>query len=141
MARSVAPRKRRTVSEWADKNRVLSTKGSSLPGQWRTARNPPLQEPMDACSNKSGVREVVLMFPIQFGKTEVEVNALGYIMTENPGPVMVCLPGEVSMEKWVNQKLDPMIEETKAVKDALRSISSRNSSNTKTFKDFIGGQL
>lgn len=141
MARTVAPRKRRTVSDWADKNRVLSTKGSSLPGQWRTARNPPLQEPMDACSNKSGVREVVLMFPIQFGKTEVEVNALGYIMTENPGPVMVCLPGEVSMEKWVNQKLDPMIEETKAVKEALRSISSRNSSNTKTFKDFIGGQL
>lgn len=141
MARTVAPRKRRTVSEWADKNRVLSTKGSNLAGKWRTSRNPPLQEPMDACSNKSGVREVVLMFPIQFGKTEVEVNALGYIMTENPGPVMVCLPGEVSMEKWVNQKLDPMIEEAEAVKAALRSTSSRNSSNTKTFKDFIGGQL
>lgn len=141
LARSVAPRKRTTVSQWADKHRVLSTKGSSLAGQWRTSRNPPLQEPMDACSNKSGVREVVLMFPIQFGKTEVEVNALGYMMTENPGPVMVCLPGEVSMDKWVNQKLNPMIEEAEAVRAALRSVSSRDASNTKTFKDFVGGQL
>ncbi len=141
LARNVAPRKHGTVSQWADNHRVLSTKGSSLAGQWRTSRNPPLQEPMDACSARAGVREVVLMFPIQFGKTEVEVNALGYIMTQNPGPVMVCLPGEVSMEKWVNQKLNPLIDETKAVRDSLRSVSSRDSSNTKTFKDFVGGQI
>lgn len=141
MARALAPRKRRTVSQWADQHRVLSTKGSSLAGQWRTSRNPPLQEPMDACSAKAGVREVALMFPIQFGKTEVEVNALGYVMTENPGPVMVCLPGEVSMDKWVNQKLNPLIDETPLVRDALRSVSSRDASNTKTFKDFVGGQL
>lgn len=141
MARAVAPRKRLLVSEWADKHRVLSTKGSSLAGQWRTSRNPPLREPMDACSSKSGVRDVSLMFPIQFGKTEVEVNALGYFMTEAPGPIMVCLPGEVSMDKWVNQKLNPLIDETKAVREALRSVSSRDASNTKTFKDFVGGQL
>jgi phage terminase large subunit GpA-like protein len=77
MARALLPRKRVAVSQWADKHRVLSTKGSSLPGKWRTSRNPPLQEPMDACSAKSGVREVVLMLPIQFGKSEIEVNALG----------------------------------------------------------------
>lgn len=141
MARTIAPRKRLLVSDWADKNRVLSTKGSALAGQWRTSRNPPLREPMDACSSKSGVREVTLMFPIQFGKTEVEVNALGYVMTENPGPTMVCLPGEVSQEKWVNQKLNPLIDETPAVREALRSVSSRDASNTKTFKDFVGGQL
>lgn len=141
MARTVAPRKRMLVSDWADKNRVLSTKGSSIAGQWRTSRNPPLREPMDACSSKSGVRDVSLMFPIQFGKTEVEVNALGYFMTEAPGPIMVCLPGEVSMDKWVNQKLNPLIEETPAVREALRSVHSRDASNTKTFKDFVGGQL
>lgn len=141
MARAIAPRKRMLVSDWADNNRVLSTKGSSIAGQWRTSRNPPLREPMDACSSKSGVRDVSLMFPIQFGKTEVEVNALGYFMTEAPGPIMVCLPGEVSMDKWVNQKLNPLIEESKAVREALRSVSSRDASNTKTFKDFVGGQL
>lgn len=141
MARTIAPRKRLLVSDWADKHRVLSTKGSSIAGQWRTSRNPPLREPMDCMSSRSGVREVSLMFPIQFGKTEVEVNALGYFMAEAPGPIMVCLPGEVSMDKWVNQKLNPLIDETPAVREALRSTHSRDASNTKTFKDFVGGQL
>ena len=66
--RSVRPRRAITVSEWADAHRWLSQKGSAEHGQWRTSRNPPLREPMDALSARSSVREVVLMFPIQFGK-------------------------------------------------------------------------
>lgn len=73
--------------------------------------------------------------------TEVAINALGYCMDHDPGPVMVCLPGEVSMNKWVAQKLHPAIEETQPMRDALRSVASRDSSNTRTFKDFAGGQL
>jgi phage terminase large subunit GpA-like protein len=96
---------------------------------------------MDCMSARSPVREVVLMFPIQFGKTEVEINTLGYLMDHNPGPVMVCLPGEVSRDKWVNQKLHPMIEESPAVRQALASVASRDAANTRTFKDFAGGQL
>ncbi len=141
LARALAPRKRRSVSQWADAERRLSTKGSALAGQWRTSRNPPLQEPMDCMSAKSGVREMAMMWPIQFGKTEVVLNGLGYTMTDAPGPVMVCLPGEVSMNKWVAQKLHPMIEESPTVQAALRSVASRDSANTRTFKDFVGGQL
>jgi len=141
IARALAPRKPLTVSQWADAERVLSSKGSAEPGRWRTHRNPPLREPMDCLSARSTVQDVVLMFPIQFGKTEVAVNALGYTMDHHPGPVMVCLPGEVSMNKWVAQKLNPMLEETPAAQRALTSVASRDSSNTRTFKDFAGGQL
>ena len=141
LSRALAPRKALTVSQWADLNRRLSSKGSAEPGRWRTDRNPPLREPMDCMSNRSPVRDVALMFPIQFGKTEVAINALGYTMDHNPSPVMVCLPGEVSMQKWVAQKLHPMIEETPVVKACLASVASRDSSNTRTFKDFAGGQL
>lgn len=73
--------------------------------------------------------------------TEVAINALGYCMDHDPGPVMVCLPGEVSMDKWVAQKLHPAIDESPAVKRSLTSVSSRDASNTRTFKDFAGGQL
>ena len=141
LARAIAPRKPLTVSEWADGHRRLSTKGSALAGQWRTDRNPPLAEPMDCMSARSPVREVALMFPVQFGKTEIAVNALGYCMDHDPGPVMVCLPGEVSMNKWVAQKLHPAIEETPAMREALSSVASRDAANTRTFKDFAGGQL
>lgn len=141
LQRAIAPRKAMSVSEWADKERRLSSKGSALAGQWRTDRNPPLREPMDCMSARSPVRDVVLMFPIQYGKTEVAVNALGYCMDHDPCPVMVCLPGEVSMNKWVAQKLAPAIEESPAMKRALTSVASRDSANTRTFKDFAGGQL
>ena len=141
LARALAPRKPITVSQWADLERRLSSKGSAHAGQWRTDANPPLREPMDCMSARSGVREVVLMWPIQFGKTEVAINTLGYCMDHDPGPVMVCLPGEVSMNKWVAQKLGPMIDETPAVKRSLTSVASRDAANTRTFKDFVGGQL
>ena len=140
-ARAVAPRKAMTVSQWADKERRLSSKGSAESGPWRTDRNPPLREPMDCMSARSTVREVALMFPIQYGKTEVAINALGYCMDHDPGPVMVCLPGEVSMNKWVAQKLNPAIDESPAMKRALTSVASRDATNTRTFKDFAGGQL
>lgn len=141
MQRAMAPRGHLTVSQWADKERKLSSKGSAMAGDWLTDRNPPLREPMDCMSARSAVREVVLMFPIQYGKTEVAINALGYCMDRDPAPIMVCLPGEVSMNKWVAQKLNPAIEETAAMRRALTSVASRDSSNSRTFKDFAGGQL
>ena len=141
LARCLAPRKPLTVSQWSDLHRRLSSKGSAEAGRWRTARNPPLAEPMDALSARSTAKDVVLMFPIQFGKTEVAINALGYIMDHNPGPTMVCLPGEVSRDKWVAQKLGPMIDETPAVKAALTSTATRDGANRREFKDFAGGQL
>lgn len=141
LARALAPRKPITVSQWADAERFLSSKGSAEPGRWRTHRNPPLKEPMDCMSARSTVQNVVLMFPVQFGKTEVAINTLAYTMDHNPGPIMVCLPGEVSMNKWIAQKLHPMLEETPAAQRALTSVATRDASNTRTFKDFSGGQL
>ena len=140
-ARAIAPRTRRTVSQWADEERDLSAKGSQRTGRWRTSDNPLLREPMDCLSNTSAVRDVSLMFPIQLGKTEVIINALGYVMCERPGPVMVALPDEVSQKKWIAQKLNPMLEETAAVQATLASTASRDAANQRDFKDFLGGQL
>jgi phage terminase large subunit GpA-like protein len=142
LARALAPRKPLKVSQWADLHRRLSSKGSAMGNTaWRTDRNPPLREPMDCMSARDSARDVALKFPIQFGKTEVAINALGYTMEHHPGPVMVCLPGEVSMQKWVAQKLNPMLEETPAVRDLLSSTNSRDGANRREFKDFAGGQL
>ena len=132
LGRSLMPRKPLTVSQWADAERFLSSKGSAEPGKWRTHRNPPLREPMDCMSARSTVHDVVCRFPIQFGKTEIAVNVVGYTMDHNPGPIMVCLPSENSMNKWVEQKLNPMLDETPAARRALTSVSSRESANRRT---------
>src|SRR5690606_16901325 len=75
-ARAIAPRRHTTVSEWSAQHRVLSRKASPEPGPWRNDRNPPLIEPMNCMSARSPVRDIVCMFPIQFGKTEIALNAL-----------------------------------------------------------------
>ncbi|WP_156911564.1 phage terminase large subunit family protein [Luteimonas sp. J29] len=141
VARAIAPRKPMRVSEWAARYRVLSSKGSQEPGPWRNERNPLLVEIMDCFSARSPVRDVVARLPIQFGKSELEANVLGYTMCENPMPIIVALPAEVSMNKWIDQKLNPLIEETPAVQAVMTSLSSREASNRRSFKDFQGGQL
>ena len=139
LAAAITPRKRLTVSEWADANRIISSKQGAEAGEWRTSRNPLLREPMDALAQRGMV--VALMFPIQLGKSEILLNDLGYTMTEDPCPVMFCYPGEVSLNKGVLQKIQPMLDETPVVARTLTSLASREASNTRTFKDFAGGQL
>lgn len=140
-ARGIAPRRVATVSEWAAAERVLVSKGSAITGRWSNDRNPCLREPMDALSRRSRTHESVNIFPIQFGKTEIELNALGYTMDVAPGPTMVVLPDDITMNAWIDQKLTSLIDGTPAVRRALTSTSSRNASNQKAFKDFSGGQL
>jgi phage terminase large subunit GpA-like protein len=142
LARSLAPRVPLTVSQWADAKRYLSSKGSAKPGKWSTDRNPPLREIMDCMSVRSAAHDVVAMMPIQSGKTDgVAVNVVGYTMDHAPGPIMVALPGEVSQKKWIAQKLNPAIEVTPAMQQALTSLASRDAANQRDFKDFNGGQL
>jgi hypothetical protein len=81
-----------TVSQWADSNRMLSSKASSEPGPWRTDRTPYLRQIMDDLSARSTVQEVVVMFAAQLGKSETGNNWLGYIIDNEPGPVMVVQP-------------------------------------------------
>ena len=58
-----------TVSNWADKFRILSPEGSSEAGRFETARAIFQKEIMDACADPS-VNEVVVMSCSQVGKTE-----------------------------------------------------------------------
>ena len=141
IARAIAPRKAMRVSEWAARHRVLSSKGSQEPGPWRNDRNPLLTEIMDCASARSPVRDVVACLPIQFGKSELECNIVGYTMCENPMPIIVALPAEVSLNKWIDQKLNPLIDETPAIQSVLTSMATREASNRRNFKDFMGGQL
>ena len=70
------PRPKLTVSEWADAFRVLSRESCAEPGQWRTARTPYLRAIMDACSDPS-IERIVLMKASQIGFTEVINNVVG----------------------------------------------------------------
>lgn len=141
LARAVKPRDRLTVSQWADRHRVLSSKQSGERGQWRTSRNPILREIMDCLADTSPVREVVVMKSSQVGVTEAMVNAIGYTMHHSPAPLMVLMPTLEARDKWKQQKLNPLLQDEGVVHDILGGMKSRDAANSKDSIDFPGGIL
>jgi phage terminase large subunit GpA-like protein len=130
-----------TVSEWADRFRVLSGKASSEPGIWRTARTPYLQQIMDDLSARATVQEVVVMFAAQMGKSEAGMNWLGYIIDNEPGPVMCVQPTTDMAKRFSRQRIMPMLEESPALRRKVTENRSRDDANTTLLKDFAGGVL
>ncbi len=130
-----------TVSEWADQNRMLSGKASSEPGPWRTARTPYLRQIMDDLSARSTVQEVVVMFAAQLGKSETGNNWLGYIIDNEPGPVMIVQPTTDMAKRFSRQRITPMLEETPVLRRKVRENRSRDDANTTLLKDFAGGVM
>ena len=139
--RAAAPRHALTVSEWADKHRVLTGKQAGELGPWRTRRTPFLREIMDAMSFSSRVRDIVVMKSSQVGVTEATVNFLGYLIEHAPAPAMVLMPTLEARDAWKAQKLNPLLQDTPAVRDLLGGQRSRDAANRQDMIDFPGGVL
>ena len=140
LAKSCSPRPVTTVSDWADRHRVLSSKASGEPGPWRTSRTPYLREVMDTLSASSPVQRVVMMFGAQIGKTEAGLCWLGYVMHHSPAPMLVVVPTLEVRKRWTKQRLDPLISETPALRELLAN-RKRDAANAEDMKDFPGGIL
>ena len=130
-----------SVSEWADGHRRLSGKAASEPGPWRTDRTPYLREIMDCLSAASPVQRVVFMKGAQVGGTECGNNWIGYVIHHVPGPMLAILPTVEMAKRNSKQRLDPLIEETEAIRERVRPARSRDSGNTILQKEFQGGVL
>ncbi|MBK9362988.1 MAG: phage terminase large subunit family protein [Rubrivivax sp.] len=138
-AEFLAPPPLITVTDWAERSRVLSGKDSSEPGPYRVARTPYAREPMDCLSQTSPVEEVVLMWGAQTSKTTIGSNWLGYLVDTNPGPVMIVQPTIDMAKRYSRQRLAPMIEESPALRRKVTENRSRDDANTTLLKEFAGG--
>lgn len=139
LASHTRPRDRLTVSGWADRYRMLSSKDSGEPGRFRTSRQPMFREIMDALSVHSPVLEITLVFPSQFGKTLITTNWIGYTMHHAPCPMLCLMPTLESRDAWKVQKLNPLLTETPVLRDLLGGLKSRDAANSKDAIDFPGG--
>jgi len=130
-----------SVSEWADQYRILSSKASAEPGRWRTRRTPYLKDIMDCLSPASPVERVVFMKAAQVGATESANCWLGFIVHHAPGPVMAVWPTVEMAKRNSKQRIDPLIEESPALKELIAPARSRDAGNTILAKEFRGGVL
>lgn len=98
-----------TVSQWAARHRELDPLNCSTPGRWRNETTPYLVGIMDAFSDPH-CRELTLMGGTQWGKTESEINMLGWLVDVSPRPTMFVLPTEEDVVSFGNRRLRAAVD-------------------------------
>lgn len=128
-----------TVTEWADKYRRLP-RSAAEPGQWRTSRTPYLREPMNAFTDPK-IRRIVMVASSQVGKSEFELNCIGYIIHQDPGNILYIHPDIDDAKKFSQIRVGPLIQESDVLRSRVSKAKSRDSGNTLLRKSFPGGML
>ena len=129
-----------TVSEWAAEHRVLSRESSAEAGPWRNERTPYMVEPMNAFSDPR-VREISVVAMSQVGKSEMELNIIGYIIDQDPGSVLYIQPNLDDAKKFSRLRIAPMIRDCDTLRTKVSEVRSRDAGNTVLQKTFPGGML
>lgn len=106
---ALRPPGKMTVSEWADKYRILDSRTSALPGRWRTDYTPYLRSIMNAFTDHE-VEEIIVVKPTQVGGTEVILNMMGYAISQDPSSAMVVYPTDTLGESISQNRIQPMID-------------------------------
>ena len=120
---SLRPPEELTVSQWAERERILDEKSSNMPGPWRNSVTPYLVGIMDAFSDWQ-TEKVVFCKPTQVGGTEILLNEIGYIVVQDPGPGMAVYPTDELGERTVDGRIKPMINASPKIRGRFMERSS-----------------
>jgi len=75
------------------------------------------------------------------GATECGSSWIGYVIHHAPGPMMAVWPTVDMAKRNSKQRIDPLIEESPALRELISPARSRDSGNTILAKEFRGGVL
>lgn len=122
--RYLKPPENLTVSEWAEKYRLLDSKTSALPGPWRNRKTPYLVGIMDEILNYE-TEEVIFCKCTQVGGSEAMLNMIGYIIQQDPAPTMVVYPTDKLAESISDNRLTPMLKSSPTLSELYREYQSQ----------------
>ena len=131
------------VVEVAEKIRVIGP-GSPWPGRFRYSRTPYAYEIAMELSPQSTTEVITIMKGSQLGlTTNATENIILYSIANNPCPILLMMPNENLAKKFVENKIDPMIE-LAGLTSKMRSTVKKNSQhggkgNQTLKKTWIGG--
>ena len=125
--RTSKPRDLLTVSQWAERYRVIES-GSNAPGRWDNKRAPHATEVMDSLSEHSPVRTVTFLKASGVSGTEVLLNWIGYNIHHVQKDMMMVVPTLELRDRTFNPKLDKLFRETPVLAE-LVNTKSRATSN------------
>jgi len=128
-----------TVSQWADRYRVVPPGTSPEPGSWRTDRVPYLREILDAVSDPT-VERITIQAASQIGKSEILLSTIGYFAHQEPAPILLVQSTELAMRGFSKERVGPMFTASPALSGKLVE-GARDPNNTIMLRQFPGGML
>jgi phage terminase large subunit GpA-like protein len=130
-----------TISEWAERYRVVSAEsGSPTPGPWRNYRSPHLVEPMDCLHPDHPARRVTCRWAAQTGKTSIMENWFCYVVDTSGGSMMIVMPTLDEAVKFNRVKLQTTIDATAKIRHKVAPANSRDEQgSTTSFKKYASG--
>ena len=137
---SLKPIPKITVSEWADKYRILSSESSANPGKWHTDSAPYQKEIMDAFT-QLGIWKVVVKSASQIGKSDIMNNVIGRFAHLDPCAIMMLQPTIETAQDYSKSRIAPMVRDTTVLSNLFSDVKVKNTGNTILSKMFPGGRL
>ena len=140
--RAWKPPPRLSLSEWADKEFVLSAETAAEPGRWRTL--PYQKEIMDAITDPA-VTQISVLKSARIGFTLCVSAAIGYFICQDPSSVLVVQPTVDDAKNFSKEAIAPMLRDVPALsRIVFRDVEDKgpkDPSNTLTHKAFPGGVI
>lgn len=128
-----SPRERMTVSEAAEKYRIMSTV-SARAGRWQTLS---FQKDLLDAFNDPKIERIYIESGTQLGKTETILNVILWIVLFDPSPILVVTPRDADAKKF-SQRVRDMVENSPALKERFTKTTSADVQNVYT-QTFRGG--
>lgn len=129
-----------SLSAWSDKYAYIPPEAGAAPGKFVTGAAEYQRGIQDAITDAL-IETVVLMMCSQSGKTQAQLNAIGYFSHYEPSPILFVAASEGEAEKFSKNRVAKMIRSTPVLRKLFPSPRSRDSGNTLLNKEFPGGVL
>jgi phage terminase large subunit GpA-like protein len=132
-----------TLSEWAETYRVLASESSSIQGTFSFDSIPYMREICNSIFDPR-INKVAVMGPSRMAKTEtVLLNPIAYVIHRRPSPILVLIPQDKLLKKFLNHKLEPLLRTTPCLRGKIgkdvRTLKDR--ANNAVTKAFLGGSI
>ena len=115
-----------TLSEWADKYAYIPKESGAFPGKFNTGFAEYQRGIQDAITDPN-IETVVQMLCSQSGKSQIQLNTIGYYTHHDPSPILVVQASEGEAEKFSKNRIAKMIRDTPVLRDIYPKPRARDS--------------
>lgn len=138
------PPPRLSLSEWADREFVLSAETAAEPGRWHTL--PYQREILDAITDPT-VKLIAVQKSARIGFTLMVSAAIAYFIAQDPSSMLVVQPTVDDAKGFSKETIDPMLRDVPVLaRVAVRDVEDKGGSkgkpsSTLLLKKFPGGVI